>query len=115
MNRGAWRAIVYGVARVRHNLATKPPPPRISREEIGILNYQPDLGLCWSQAWKPIILERQNEGEKPGSWWPEGMRGSSFTPRGSQWSFLLVVLDNFHKLQIMVYVNVIKYDFSYSL
>ena len=25
MDRGAWRAIVCGVARVRHNLATKPP------------------------------------------------------------------------------------------
>ena len=25
MNRGAWRAIVPGVARVRHNLATIPP------------------------------------------------------------------------------------------
>ena len=27
MDRGAWRATVHGVARVRHNLATKPPPP----------------------------------------------------------------------------------------
>ena len=26
MDRGAWRAAVHGVARVRHNLATKPPP-----------------------------------------------------------------------------------------
>ena len=25
MGRGAWRAIVHGVARVGHNLATKPP------------------------------------------------------------------------------------------
>ena len=25
MNRGAWRATVHGVTRVRHNLATKPP------------------------------------------------------------------------------------------
>ena len=25
MNRGAWRATVYGVARVRYNLGTKPP------------------------------------------------------------------------------------------
>ena len=25
MNRGAWWATVYGVARVRHNLVTKPP------------------------------------------------------------------------------------------
>ena len=26
MDRGAWQATVYGVARVRHDLATKPPP-----------------------------------------------------------------------------------------
>ena len=26
MDRGAWRAIVDGVARVEHDLATKPPP-----------------------------------------------------------------------------------------
>ena len=27
MDRGAWRATVHGVKRVRHDLATKPPPP----------------------------------------------------------------------------------------
>ena len=27
MDRGTWRAIVHGVSRVGHNLATKPPPP----------------------------------------------------------------------------------------
>ena len=26
MGRGAWQAIVHGVARVGHDLATKPPP-----------------------------------------------------------------------------------------
>ena len=26
MDRGAWQAIVHGVARVGHDLATKPPP-----------------------------------------------------------------------------------------
>ena len=26
MNRGAWQATVYGVTRVGHDLATKPPP-----------------------------------------------------------------------------------------
>ena len=26
-DRGAWQATVHGVARVGHNLATKPPPP----------------------------------------------------------------------------------------
>ena len=27
MNRGVWQATVHRVARVRHDLATKPPPP----------------------------------------------------------------------------------------
>ena len=27
MDRGAWRATVHGVARVRHGLVAKPPPP----------------------------------------------------------------------------------------
>ena len=27
MDRGAWKATVHGVIKVRHNLATKPPPP----------------------------------------------------------------------------------------
>ena len=27
MDRGAWQAIVHGVVRVKHDLATKPPPP----------------------------------------------------------------------------------------
>ena len=27
MDRGAWQATVHGVARVRHDLVTKPPPP----------------------------------------------------------------------------------------
>ena len=29
MDRGAWRAPVHGVARFRHNLVTKPPPPQV--------------------------------------------------------------------------------------
>ena len=41
IHRGAWWAIVHGVARVRHNLATKPPPP-LSQHESLSLN-----GLCF--------------------------------------------------------------------
>ena len=33
MDRGAWRATVYGVIRVGHNLVTK-PPPRVSDEWV---------------------------------------------------------------------------------
>ena len=28
MDRGAWQATVHRIARVEHDLATKPPPPR---------------------------------------------------------------------------------------
>ena len=35
MDRGVWRATVHGVTRVRHDLATKPPPPpQIQREGV---------------------------------------------------------------------------------
>ena len=30
MNRGTWWAIVHGVARLKHDLATKPLPPSLS-------------------------------------------------------------------------------------
>ena len=32
MDRGAWQVTVHGVARVRHDLVTKPPPPIMERE-----------------------------------------------------------------------------------
>ena len=35
MDRGAWQATVHGVARVRHDLATKPPPPTHVLGEFG--------------------------------------------------------------------------------
>ena len=39
MDRGAWQATAHGVARVRHNLTTKPPPPkRWDKLENKILN-----------------------------------------------------------------------------
>ena len=36
MDRGAWQAIVHGVIRVGHDLATKPPPPTLGMK----LSYQ---------------------------------------------------------------------------
>ena len=35
MDRGAWQAAVHGVARVGHDLATKPPPYRENDNENG--------------------------------------------------------------------------------
>ena len=34
MDRGVWRATVHGVARVKHNLATKPPPHIVYKKLI---------------------------------------------------------------------------------
>ena len=34
MDRGVWWATDHRVARVRHDLATKPPPPQIQREGV---------------------------------------------------------------------------------
>ena len=34
MERRAWQATVHGVTRVRHDLATKPPPPPILKIEV---------------------------------------------------------------------------------
>ena len=31
MDRGAWPAKVHGIAKVRHDLATKPPAPLVSQ------------------------------------------------------------------------------------
>ena len=37
MDRGAWRVSVPGVARVRHDLATKPPPPSVQFSSVAQL------------------------------------------------------------------------------
>ena len=46
MDRGAWQATVHGVARVRHNSVTKPPPtsvflPGESHGQRSLLGYSP--------------------------------------------------------------------------
>ena len=38
MDRGAWQAIVHGIPRVRHDLATKTPPPPHEYLHDGILS-----------------------------------------------------------------------------
>ena len=45
MDRGAWQAIVHGVAKVGHDLATKPPPPPPLWAYVKILDTEPDLQL----------------------------------------------------------------------
>ena len=37
MDRGAWQATVHGVTRVRHDLATKSPPPKLSHKSLSMV------------------------------------------------------------------------------
>ena len=36
MDRGAWQATFHGVTRVRHDLVTKPPPPKSRRRMLWV-------------------------------------------------------------------------------
>ena len=44
IDRGAWQATVHGVARARHDLATKPPPPTLLLKEREIKNTKVEIG-----------------------------------------------------------------------
>ena len=44
VDREAWQATVHGVARVGHDLATKPPPPHSER----LWHSQGNRGRCFS-------------------------------------------------------------------
>ena len=62
LDRGAWQATVHGVARVGHNLATKPPPrqPPVPSKAVPWTGPFPDsssfLGACLSSAAWPRML-----------------------------------------------------------
>ena len=65
MDREAWWAIVHGVARVRHDLATKPPPPK--DDALKVLH-----SICqqiwktqqWPQDWKrSVFITIQKKGK----------------------------------------------------
>ena len=56
MDREAWGAIVHGVARVRHDLATKPPPPK--DDAVKVLHstcQQIWKTQQWPQDWKRSV------------------------------------------------------------
>ena len=51
MDRGAWQATVHGVARVEHDLATKPPLGRLP----GWCPQQPPLYLWAPAGWRECV------------------------------------------------------------
>ena len=69
VDRGAWRATVHGVARVRHDLATKPPPVIYKSWRLGYSlaqwnknfwdgNFLFLRSLCnWQLIWEPTVAE----------------------------------------------------------
>jgi len=48
IDRGAWQATVHGVARVRHDLAAKPPPPSV-QSPVNTLQT-----VAWTTSFPPI-------------------------------------------------------------
>ena len=49
MDRGAWRATVHEVSRVKHNLATKPAPPMLIRLITGEVCSDPLVKLLFAE------------------------------------------------------------------
>ena len=62
LDRGAWQATVHGVTRVRHHLATKPPPLPGKVSTWIIQNDKQDLQMCEvtsvvSNSVRPYVLQ----------------------------------------------------------
>ena len=63
MDWGAWQATVHGVARVRHDLATKPPPPDHQGSPCLHCLTHPVCGTLFQWPWQTLVS----------SWiWPVG-------------------------------------------
>ena len=54
MDRGAWKATVHGVARLGHNLATKPPPPSLENEMATLSSILAGKFHGWG-AWQATV------------------------------------------------------------
>ena len=58
MDKGAWQATVHAVARVRHNLATKPPPQSPLNSGLK-LNFSYNVNYVLSHIiMKSFLLEK---------------------------------------------------------
>ena len=63
MDRGAWWPTVHGVARVRHNLATKAPPPRLTDFQLIKLR-----SCTLTSSWMECLKKRFSVGVCEGNW-----------------------------------------------
>ena len=85
MDRGAWQAIVHGVARVGHDLATKPLPPfsywasqvallvknpPATADRHKRLRFDPWVGkIPWRRTWQITLVLLPRESMERGAWW----------------------------------------------
>ena len=61
IDRGAWQATVHGIAKVRHNLATKPPPRRAESKDGG------QCAQVLQENWEgPCLAAEGSQGRLPG-------------------------------------------------
>ena len=61
MDRGAWQATVHGVARVRHDLATTPPPPHYHMDaplKTDLQKPENKISLTPLQYMTTLLLQR---------------------------------------------------------
>ena len=61
MDRGAWQGIVHGIQRIRHDLATKPPPNVYFRKEEFKINELINLRKSKTSKVCPKKEERKGE------------------------------------------------------
>ena len=84
MDTGAWQATVHGVARVGHNLATKPPPPDVKKRasQVVLVIKNP---LANAGDTNPILGLGRSPGEGNGNPLQSSCLGN-FMDRGAWWA-----------------------------
>ena len=71
MDRAAWQATVHGIARVGHNLVTKPPSPCTWDAVKWSQNASWSVSWAEAQYWVEADLVKRNFGSRCSSQWPE--------------------------------------------
>ena len=77
VDRGAWRATVHGVARVRHNWVTKPPPPWLIRADLWQKPNRHCKAITLQLKINNFLKEQQKREIK--------QKSSRFRPRSLSW------------------------------